>query len=194
MTTSSPIAPLPSNRPAGCQFSLLSLFVIMTILALVFSGLFGIGRLFGMSAIDVLAQGLSQFLYVVPRLIVWTIGLTMALRRWNTNPRPARLATVAFSGMIVTTLTVSSVQTAVIFALQAGTIGSQHISWFFMALAISAAGFDILWWILILIALFGSRSEAAPSSQGDPFATPGTITAVAMDEPARQDPFDFEEN
>ncbi len=91
MTDGNPRYPeLRSNvRAAGglrvFQFSLLSLFVIVTVVALILSTYFSVGQLVGqlvgMSTVEVLTLGLGRLLFAVPTLLVWIVGLTVAIRR-----------------------------------------------------------------------------------------------------------------
>ncbi|MHC4177868.1 MAG: hypothetical protein ACYSWU_10195, partial [Planctomycetota bacterium] len=108
MTDGNPRYPeLRSNvRAAGglrvFQFSLLSLFVIVTVVALILSTYFSVGQLVGMSTVEVLTLGLGRLLFAVPTLLVWIVGLTMAIRRLKQNRLPAILTMIALGGLVLT--------------------------------------------------------------------------------------------
>ncbi len=171
----------PKARPA-LQFSLTALFVLLTVFALILSAFFGIGRLVGMSAMEVLAMGVGQFLTIVPTLIVWVIGLTMSLRRLRTNRKPAILTAVALSGLIVTAFVLRTAQIALIGGLQSGQIDSGVLSWAFAVIGLGSVIVNTGCWILILIAIFTGRPAdprplIAQTDSRDPFADDEPITA-----------------
>jgi hypothetical protein len=78
------LEPRSNHRAAGgsrwFQFSLTSLFVIVTVTALILSAFFSVGRLLGMSNMEVLTQGLETYLFPdLPRVMVWIVGLMIAV-------------------------------------------------------------------------------------------------------------------
>lgn len=164
--------PYQTSEPFGCesdgsnafQFSLIGLFIVTTVLAMIFSLYFGVGRWLGMSTMEVLQQGLTRFLYFVPTMLVWIVGLAVALRHLKCNRGPAMLTSIAMLGMIVASIVVQVAQMALIHLINSGRISASTISW---GLGISGFLFSIVnavGWILVLVAVFRRR----PRDVGEP--------------------------
>ncbi|QDU54459.1 hypothetical protein [Aeoliella mucimassa] len=150
------------HRPArGPRFSTLSLLLLLTITSLVLAAYFSLGRLFGMSTRDILDSGIGQFLYYIPALLVWTIGLVLAISRRHEDRQRSTLLILAFGGLIATALAVHLAQMIMIFYVSNQGAGS--LSFYFMILSACSVLLNALWWILILVALFGgSRPPELP--------------------------------
>lgn len=164
-----------SNRPA-LQFSLTALFVLITVSALVLSAVLGACRLFGISTVDLLQAGLFQWaIYLLPRWLIWAVGFAMAIRRLQSHRKMAVLATVAFAGLIASSLFASIAQMAAIHAISSSQISPTSLSWIFAAIQIIHVVIDLVCWILILMAIFTGRPvepRPAPleSHGSDPFS------------------------
>ncbi len=174
-----------TRQPCGVgvfQFSLTALFIVMTVVALVLSAFFGIGRVLGMSTMQVATQGMARLVFSLPTLMVWTFGLAAAIQRRRQNPLPAKLSIVALSGLMAMLLASQLTQMALINGLQAGWLDSSSMSWYFVALNIVPSILNTVCWILILVAIFVGRpadpeSLSAQTDSHDPFAD-----AIAEDE------------
>ena len=179
-----------SNRPA-LQFSLTALFVLITVAALVLSAVLGVCRLFGMSAVDLLQAGLFQWaIYLLPRWLIWGVGLAMAIRRLSAHRKAATLAAVAFAGLILVSLITSIAQMAVMYAMSSNQMGVTSVGSVFMAIQIVRLVIDTVCWILILMAIFTGRPvESSPAAleadRSDPFSRedPDPFVRPDMEQP-----------
>ena len=156
-----PSQELPSSPPAAgglgvFQFSLMSMFVITTVVALILSAFFSVGRLVGMSPVEVLSQGLGRFVYVFPTMLVWFVGMTMAIRRRKRNRLPAILTMLALGGLSSTWFVLSLAEMSLIHCLSI-----ESLSWIFAILGGLYAIANTICWILILMAIFARRPADA---------------------------------
>jgi len=153
---------LPSYPPdrsdlAWFQFSLAGLFILMTVVAIILSIFVTVGQLFGMSTHDVLTQGLSRFLLVGPRFLIWCVGLAVAVRRLRRNRTPAILTIVALAGLIAISIASQVAQMVLVFAASAQRISIQVVSWSLTGIGAIALLVDTACWILVLVAIFRHR-------------------------------------
>jgi hypothetical protein len=172
-----PRSKLPTDGgPRVWQFSLLGLFLIVTVPALILATYFGVGRLAGMSTTEILTQGLGRLVYGVPSLLVWAVGLTVAIRRLKRNRVPARLTAIALGGLMLTTFALQVVQMVLIHWVNSGGIRSNVLPWYMAATGVFYALSNAVCWILVIVAIFVRRppDEAKLEqsvSTGDPFQT-----------------------
>jgi hypothetical protein len=177
------LEPRSNPRAAGgfrwFQFSLASVFVVVTAMAMILSTFFSVGRLVGMSNREVLMQGLTRFLYVLPTLLVWIVGLGMAIRRLKRNRAAAILTIIALGGLVLTALVAHVVQMALMHLLTSDRTGVGLPYWGFTLLAVIYAVLDSACWILILLAIFARRPPDAPQPErADPSGGPFSLTSV----------------
>jgi hypothetical protein len=168
----------PSNRGAArgsrwFQFSLTSLFVLVTVSALILSTYFSVGRLLGMSNMEVLTQGLRRSLFNMPVVLVWIIGLGMAIRRLKRNRAAATLTMIALGGLLLTSLCLQVACMALIHSLNSGRINFELYRWVSMILEVLDTILDTACWIVILLAIFARRPPDAPQPErADPGGDP----------------------
>ncbi len=155
-----------SSRPA-LQFSLTALFILTTLLALALSAFFAISRFFGVSPGEVLLVGFGSAVFLVPRFIVWAVGLSMALRRLPTYPRPAKFAVIGLIGFMVTALLAQTIQMVVITSMRGGQVGAASVGWLLSVNAVFHAILDLGCWCFILAAIFAGR-PVDPARYGSP--------------------------
>jgi uncharacterized BrkB/YihY/UPF0761 family membrane protein len=160
----------------GFQFSLASMLVVMTLMATILSAFFTAGRLVGMSTIEVLTRGLGQFLFLVPLLLVWIVGLTMAIRRLKRNRVLAILTMIALGALIATSFAGQVIQMALIHLVNFSQISQEAFAWSLTGLGVLYAVVNTTCWILILAAIFRHRPPDASQTErtdpnGDPFRT-----------------------
>jgi len=153
-----------SGRLRVFQFSLTSIFILMTVVALVLAIYFGVGRLLGMSTMEVLMQGLGQFLFLLPTFLVWIVGLTLAIRYLNRYRVPAILTLIALGGMIVSVFVIQVAQMALLFSVNSGRITHEVLSWSFVIIRVLYMLLNTACWILVLVAIFARRP---PDASGD---------------------------
>ncbi len=167
------------------QFSLAGLFVLVTVTALVLSTFFSVGRLFRMSNMEVATQGLTPFLYVLPTLLVWIVGLRMAIRRLKRNRAAAILTIIALGGLVLTALTMYLFQMVLIHLLTPKRIGNGLHYWGFTFLSVLYAVLYPTGWILILVAIFAKRPSDVPQTEranpgGCAFSYESVLVVIAV--------------
>ena len=159
-----------ADGPRWRQFSLASAFVVVTVTALVLSVFFSVGRLLGMSNMEVLTQGLGQFLYALPTLLVWIVGLRMAIRRRKRNWVPAILTMIALGGLILAGLVLRVVNMAMTHSVISNGI---NYEWAYNLAVIAYVILEAACWILILLAIFAGRpADARETETVDPDGDP----------------------
>lgn len=158
------------------QFSLLGLFLFVTVIALILATYFGAGRLAGMSTMEILTGGLGRFLYALPVVLVWIVGLSMAIQRLNRHRVPAILTIIALSGLMLTTVVLQVAQMVLIHLVQSNRISGSFMSGGLAATGILYAVSNTAWWILVVMAIFAGRSADGLGNKptipsGNPFQT-----------------------
>ena len=105
---------------------------------------------------------LSQ-IWNVPFLIVYCVGIVLALLFWNRHPAVSILCIVAF--LILLGSQVLGIGTQIWMSAGASReMRSEEIGRFLSIMGIVRALLGTVAWILLLTALFGWRSPAAPRS------------------------------
>jgi xanthosine utilization system XapX-like protein len=105
---------------------------------------------------------LSQ-IWNVPFLIVYCVGIVFALLFWNRHPAVSILSIVAFLILIGSQVLGIGTQFWMTGASTRG-MSSQEIGQFLSIIGIVRAVLGTVAWILLITALFGWRSPAAPRS------------------------------
>ena len=115
---------------------------------------------------------MSSFITIVmgivgqlPLLAVLVVGIVVAIRRRRTNPRAATLALLGF----VVALAVQLVTVAIVAStlLVPQFLANTHldvgvVGWFYRGMAIVNSLLAAVAWVLVVIALYGGRKQAAP--------------------------------
>jgi hypothetical protein len=101
----------------------------------------------------------------LPLLAVLVVGIVVAIRRRRANPRAATLALLGF----VVALAVQLVTVAIVAStlLVPQFLASTHldvgvVGWFYRGMAIVNSLLAAVAWVLVVIALYGGRKQAAP--------------------------------
>lgn len=153
----------PTGGLRGLQFSLAGVFVLLTTMAVMLSIYMSVGQWLGMSGAEIAPHMLSLLL-AMPILLVWSAGVLLAIRRPYPQPRVARLALIAFSGLILTRLLWPFFNMVLLRAVTSGLLSSSRMQLASSALTFFHALLDATWWILIVRALFGQRLPDAPEA------------------------------
>jgi hypothetical protein len=166
------LEPRSNPRAAGgsrwFQFSLASVFVLVTATALILSTFFSVGRLVGMSNMEV-TQWLEMWLFPqLPILLVWIVGLMMAIRRRKGNRVAATLTLIALCGMVLTTLVFD-----VVFMMMFHWPSGWSPGWSITITGYLEVVVQMACWILILLAIFARRPPDDPEPEwADPSRGP----------------------
>ena len=148
-------APAKTGRPIF-QFGLTTIFIVTTATAVGLAIILGVGRLAGISTKEIMTLLLVPFLFELPIVLVWIIGLTMAIRQRKHIRLPATVALIAFVGFILTTFTQQ-----LVLVLFHPTISKpmsiESLYWFFFTSKSIHCILSMGCWILVLMAIFKRR-------------------------------------
>jgi uncharacterized membrane protein len=143
------------------QFSLTGMFVFITVLALILSAHFTVGRWMGMSDEEVARVGLLRLLFTSPTLLVWLVGLSIAIGRLKRNRLPAILTIVALSGLLLGMVALNVAQMALIHSIISEQVNRNWLAWFPSAQLLFHQVLFVISWILMLVAIFIRRPPDA---------------------------------
>jgi len=113
-----------------------------------------------------LTQILGRLLTQIPLLIVWIVGLIIALVQWKNYPRVALLVLIALLGFFLTTIMSSAAYALIpMFFLRDGDYSASHIGMAYTIYGVIHAILDTVFWVLLLLATFGWRKQTAAITQ-----------------------------
>lgn len=105
---------------------------------------------------EVVGAIFSQFLFAVPLIVVWLVGLVFAVSRRRRRPRQSFLLILAFCALILSTLIGSFTPALLLTFVEAARTGALFATVGFLTTLLSLAA-----WILVLVALFGKQDDPA---------------------------------
>ena len=117
------------NAPRAFQFNIMSVFVATTAVSIVLGAFFGLGRLLGMSNMEVATTGLQGSLIRAPTLLIWTVGISMAFGGLRNFRQLATLVIIAFMGLAMTSLAVDAGYMVVSHWISTADGGFEFVSW-----------------------------------------------------------------
>lgn len=93
-----------------------------------------------------------------PQIIIWIVGMVLALSRRQQSPRKSRLAFIAFAGFLILAALNAILNIYLPFLLNDTTITvfSNIFGAVNIVLSLLSAGL----WVLLLVALFGEEADA----------------------------------
>jgi len=98
---------------------------------------------------------LSSYLVIIPVLIIWVIGLIIAIARWSRHPRVSMFATIGLILFILRAL----VSPWISLLIQQSEISFTQMGIRFSIFNVASAVVAAVGWIFILMAVFGGRSR-----------------------------------
>ena len=102
---------------------------------------------------------LTTIMISLPAIIVWVIGIALALSRWRRHPRVSQLALIACAVMIINTVTNRSLTIWMPLAMRDYGWTSVQIGSIFTAIGIITALISATAWTLAICAIFGCRDR-----------------------------------
>src|SRR5262245_19847883 len=96
----------------------------------------------------------------LPVIIVWVIGIALALSRWRRHPRVSQLALIACAVMIINTVANRSLTIWMPLAMRDYGWTSVQIGSVFPAIGIITALISATAWALVISAIFGWREQS----------------------------------
>ena len=157
--TSAQTIPDQESNGGTFQISLISVFAVITLTAVMLGTMIGIGRLAGMTTSEVLQLGLANSLYSLPVGLVWLVGLTFSIANRKRHGRRATLMIVALGGLLLTTFVSQVVFMVMIHGVGNAGLSGAAFGWIHFCVAIVMAILHATFWVLVLIAVF-SRGRA----------------------------------
>jgi len=130
---------------------------------------------------------LSTIVISLPVIIVWVIGIALALSRWWRRPRVSQFALIACAVMIINTVASRSLTVWLPLAMRDYGWTTVQIGSIFTAIGIITALISATAWALVICAIFGWRDQRqkenlfppAPPTFGDEpreqYASPGFL-------------------
>ena len=102
---------------------------------------------------------LSTIVISLPVIIVWVIGIALALSRWRRHPRVSQFALIACAVMIINTAANRSLTIWMPLAMRDYGWTAVQIGSFFSAIGIITSLISATAWTLVICAVFGWRDQ-----------------------------------
>jgi hypothetical protein len=102
---------------------------------------------------------LSTIVISLPAIIVWVIGIALALSRWRRHPRVSQFALIACAVMIINTVANRSLTILMPLAMRDYGWTAVQIGSFFSAIGIITSLISATAWTLVICAIFGWRDQ-----------------------------------
>ena len=102
---------------------------------------------------------LSTIVISLPAIIVWVIGIALALSRWRRHPRVSQFALIACAVMIINTVANRSLTIWMPLAMRDYGWTAVQIGSFFSAIGIISSLISATAWTLVICAIFGWRDQ-----------------------------------
>ncbi len=102
---------------------------------------------------------LSNIVISLPVIIVWVIGIALALSRWRRHPRVSQFALIACAVMIFNTVASRSLTIWMPLAMRDYGWTAVQIGSFFSAVGIITSLISATAWTLAICAIFGWRDQ-----------------------------------
>jgi hypothetical protein len=109
--------------------------------------------------IEALIPTLSAIAISTPLIIVWVIGIVLALSRWQRHPRVSKFALIACAVMIINTVANRSLTIWMPLAMRDYGWTAVQIGLFFSAIGIITSLISATAWTLVICAIFGWRDQ-----------------------------------
>ncbi|HKC88414.1 MAG TPA: hypothetical protein VKG02_20680 [Blastocatellia bacterium] len=102
---------------------------------------------------------LSTIVISLPVIIVWVIGIALALSRWRRHPRVSQFALIACAVMLINTAANRSLTIWMPLAMRDYGWTAVQIGSFFSAIGIITSLISATAWTLVICAVFGWRDQ-----------------------------------
>jgi hypothetical protein len=102
---------------------------------------------------------LSTIVISLPAIIVWVIGIALALSRWRRRPRVSQFALIACAVMIINTVANRSLTIWMPLAMRDYGWTAVQIGSFFTTIGIITSLISATAWTLVICAIFGWRDQ-----------------------------------
>jgi hypothetical protein len=148
--------------PDRLQFSLASIFFVTIALAVILSIYFSVGKLLGISTLQVLWLGSGSSIFSFPIVLIWIVGFAVAIRRRKCNRMPALLTMIALGSLIAISFVPIVVQ--ILLRQLISGFGLGVYSTIYLGVSVVSTVIYAAAWIVILTAVFWQRSADVSQS------------------------------
>jgi hypothetical protein len=109
------------------------------------------------SQTSILVTTTMYILVQSPLLIIWLVGIVLALKNWSHYPKASMFALIGFVTLILETFLFSSITMVLPHFLSQNGVSASSMSFYFSALGIVRSLFGAISWSLIVAAIFTQR-------------------------------------
>lgn len=107
-----------------------------------------------------LTTSIAAMASLIPMIIVWVIGVALALSRWRRHPRVSLFALIAFLTLIGVTVIVRAVYIWLPVAMRDHGWSTSEVGTIFTAVGIVSALVNAFAWAFVICAIFGWRGKS----------------------------------
>src|SRR5262244_1302505 len=108
---------------------------------------------------EALIPTLSAIAISTPAIIVWAIGIVLALSRWRRHPRVSQFALVAFALMIGATVVIRALYLWLPIVMRNRGWSTSEFGTFSAAIGIVSTLINAAAWAFVICAIFGWRDR-----------------------------------
>jgi hypothetical protein len=108
---------------------------------------------------EALIPTLTVIATLAPMIVVWVIGIILALLRWRRHPRVSQLAITAFAVMIGSTVVVRTLYVWLPTVVRNRGWSTSELGTIFTAVGIVSTLINAVAWALVICAIFGWRDQ-----------------------------------
>lgn len=101
----------------------------------------------------------QYYIYVIPLLTVWLVGICICIRRWDRHPKLSRLALILFASFFIETLLGTFVSFNLPMLLEGRHGNSGYGYWIIKLVWLARVLIQTVLWVLAIVAIFGWRNE-----------------------------------
>ena len=115
---------------------------------------------------DILGPLIGVFLVQLPVLLIWLVGLALALARWQRHPKVSRLALIAFVGFLLSS-TIDYLTTLMPITLVEQGWNFDQVGIAMAIVGLTKSVIAAVLWGLVLAAIFGWRRQETDRLEKD---------------------------
>ena len=108
---------------------------------------------------EALIPTLTAIAMTIPMIIVWLIGIVLALSRWRRHPRVSQFALVAFALMIGATVVIRALYLWLPIVMRNRGWSTSEFGTFSAAIGIVSTLINAAAWAFVICAIFGWRDR-----------------------------------
>ena len=153
------VEPRPAPR-GGFQFSLLALFLLTTVAAVLLGGIVALAAAFGVDPTDALLQAVGQQISHLPVLVVWLVGTVLLVNRRQLHPQASKYGACGFGGLLLLSMLSMGFQ-VFILAVMTNNRSMSSIAWVFAVYSFAYSALAAVCYGFLLAAILTRRTDDA---------------------------------